>query len=101
MKLADQLLQSSSGQVKISYHSGTGKVRFLSTEPGQSIPNAPGITANATPANAAEQFLSVYGPLFGINDPVKELRVKRQKKAARGRSFVRYQQLILQLYHDS
>ncbi len=91
--LAEQLQQSAPGQIRMSYHAGTGKVRFLSAEAGQSIPNVPGITADSTSSDAAEKFLSVYGPLFGINDPAQELKVKRQMKAVRGRSFVRYQQV--------
>ena len=78
--LADQLVQSTPGRVNISYHSGTGKVRFISVEPGNSIPNVAAIAATVAPADAAASFLSVYGPLFGISDPAKELRMKRQEK---------------------
>jgi len=50
------------------------------------------MAAKMTPPDAAASFLSVYGPMFGIIDPAKELVVKKQKKADKGRSFVRYQQ---------
>ncbi len=91
--LVNELSKSSGGKVHVGYHSVTGKVRFLRAEPGAAIPQPFALPRDAAPDLAAKSFLTKYGSLFGITDPSKELTVKRERKADRGRSFVRFQQV--------
>ncbi len=91
--LTEQLQQSVPGRVTMSYHSATGKVRFLKTESGRPIPHPSAMAADATPEDAAAGFLHQYGPMFGISDAATELSVMRKKKGEKGRSIIRYQQI--------
>jgi Zn-dependent metalloprotease len=90
--LIRELIQSTGDNIHISYNSETGKIKFLGTPPGGSIPQPSTISPDATPEVAARNFLERYGRLFGITDHSKELVVKRERTADRGRSFVRFQQ---------
>ncbi len=90
--LIGQLQQETGGQVRISYHAGTGKVRFIGTDLERPIARPVGVAAEATPEQAARQFLASYGQLFGLRDPAEELAVMRERAADQGRSFVRFQQ---------
>jgi len=91
--LIEQLQQQTEGKVRISYHAQTGKVRFIGTDPAHPIPRPAMLAAEATPEQAARQFLATYGRLFGLTNQADELRVMRTKSADRGRSFVRFQQV--------
>lgn len=91
--LINELSKLSGGKVHVGYRSGTGNVRLLRAEPGAAIPQPFVLPRDATPELAARSFLGKYGILFGIADPSKELTVKRERKADRGRSFVRFQQM--------
>src|SRR3990172_266050 len=91
--LIQELRQSAGNNIEVSYHLGTGKVRSLRTSSGAAIRQPSAIPRDATPELAARSFLGKYGILFGIADPSKELTVKRERKADRGRSFVRFQQM--------
>ncbi|OGP70535.1 MAG: hypothetical protein A2W09_03885, partial [Deltaproteobacteria bacterium RBG_16_50_11] len=91
--LINELTKSSGSNIYAGYHSGTGKLRFLRTEQGTAIPQPFAIPRDATPELAARSFLNKYGRLFGITDPSKELTVKRERIADRGRSFIRFQQM--------
>jgi Zn-dependent metalloprotease len=90
--LESELLDQSNGKVHISYHSETGKVRFLRTDDDYVIPQLYSIDAHESPEIAARSFLDAYGEVFGIRDQLEELKVKRTKSADRGRSFVRFRQ---------
>lgn len=92
-QLVEQLKQETGDQIRISYHNETGQVRFIGTEPGQAIARARTLAPGAAPEDAALAFLDTYGPLFGLQDPARELTVKRQQKAEGDRSFVRWQQV--------
>ena len=91
--LVQALRQQTDGSVRISYHAETGKVRFIGTDPSHPIPQPGKIDANASPKDAARQFLATYGSLFGLSDPALELTVMRVQAADQGRSFVRFQQV--------
>jgi Zn-dependent metalloprotease len=91
--LINELRKSSKSNIHIGYHSGTGKVRFLRTGPGTTIPQPFAIPRDAAPELAARSFLNKYGHLFGITDSLKELRVMRERIVDRGRSFVKFQQM--------
>jgi len=87
-------LQSATGDnARISFHRGTGKVRFIGTDLEHPISQPGRLPAAATPEEAARQFLGVYGPLFGLLDPSQELEVMRVESRDLGRSFVRFQQV--------
>ncbi|MFQ6000527.1 MAG: hypothetical protein ACE5LG_02535, partial [Anaerolineae bacterium] len=91
--LIEQLQRQTEGKVRISYHAQTGKVRFIGTDPAHPIPRPVQVAAQATPGQAARQFLATYGLLFGLADQANELTVMRTSLADRGRSFVRFQQV--------
>jgi len=91
--LIAQLQQETGGIVRISYHTGTGKVRFIGTDLDHPIPQPVELATGATPEQAARQFLDTYGQLFGLTDQAQELAVMRTQTADRGRSFVRFQQV--------
>ena len=80
------------GHAHISFHGETGTVRFIDTERGYPIPRPSGLTASASPEQAARRFLSDYSPLFGLTDQAHELIVSRAETAPAD-SFVRFQQV--------
>lgn len=90
--LLAQLRQMSSEALRVSYHEGTGKVRFIGTDPTHPIPHTANLTAQAQPEEAARAFLTVYGSVFGLVDQARELKVQRTNMTDSGRSFVRFQQ---------
>src|SRR5690349_13943143 len=75
----------------ISYRSQTGAAHFISARPGQPIARAAGLAATAPRAQAARSFVAQYGKLFGIKDQANELNVLKEKEAAQGGAFVRFQ----------
>lgn len=91
--LINQLSQSSGGQLRVSYHRETGRVRFLGTTPdhaiAQTFPNA----AEVSPEMAARAFLQSYGSLFGLQNAQEELVVMKEQTVENGRSFTRFQQV--------
>lgn len=91
--LTDWLNQETEGNVRISYHAETGKVRFIGTDLEHPISQSVELAAEATPEDAARQFLAAYGQLFGLTDQAQELTVMRTRAVDRGRSFVRFQQV--------
>lgn len=91
--LVEQLRQETKGDVRISYHSETGKVRFIGTSAAHPLKQPAGLAASVSPEAAARGFLAVYGQLFGLKDQAQELMAMKKKSADRGRSFVRFQQV--------
>lgn len=79
--------------VKVYHHAGTGKVRFLVTEPGRPIRQPTALSPNASPEAAARNFLNTYGELFGLKDPSQELILERIQTAEPRQSFLRFQQV--------
>jgi Zn-dependent metalloprotease len=78
---------------QIEYHAVTGKARFLSTRSGASILQPQALAADATAEDAARQFLSAYGELFGLKDAGESLRLIKSKTDEQEREFVRFQQV--------
>lgn len=91
--LIGQLQQETDGKTRISYHAGTGKVRFIGTDLEHTISQPTKLAADATAEDAARQFLATYGQLFGLTDQARELTVTRSKTVDRGRAFSRFQQV--------
>ena len=90
--LIEELRQATGGEVRISYHSETGMVRFLGTTTEAAIAQ-PWLAASEVSADlAARSFLSDYGSLFGIADPEQQLALMTERALDDGRSVVRYQQ---------
>lgn len=88
------LRQKSDSAARVSYHLGTGKVRFIGLDPSEQVlsPLSPHV-APMSPAAAAEEFISVYGPAFGLSYPDRELIPISATTGDRVRTFLRYQQI--------
>ncbi len=86
-------LQQIPGASRLAYHTGTGLVRFVGTEPGQVIPQPVALPPGSTPETAARNFLGVYGEQFGLKQPDQELRLRNVESAEGDRAFVRFQQV--------
>ncbi len=91
--LAQALRQGTGGRVRISYHSETGKVRFIGTDQAHPIARPAQLAGDAPPEVAARNFLATYGALFGLSDPAQELSVMRARTLDAGGSMVRFQQV--------
>jgi bacillolysin len=89
-RLIDQLDEAGA---KVEKHSQTGEVRFVGTSRGRAIGRPDRIAADAPAGSAARAHLTRYGKLFGIRDEARELRTEKVKKAGKGRSVVRFQQI--------
>ncbi|MCC6455251.1 MAG: M4 family metallopeptidase [Caldilineaceae bacterium] len=89
----ESLIAQLGNDLRISYHNGTGQVRFIGMEPSRSIRQTMPMLGAVSPEQAARSFLSTYGPLFGLSNQTQELSVKRQTSGSAERNFVRFQQL--------
>lgn len=87
------LSQLTDGAARASYHTETGKVRFIGTDLTHPMPQPAILQADVTSEDAARQFLSTYGSAFGLKDQAQELTVERSKEIGDGRSEVRFQQV--------
>ena len=90
--LLSQLQQDSDNTVRISYHSETGRVRFVGAAPGKRIAQPASLTENAVPEAAARGFVNTYGSLFGITNPDDNLTLMKERLGENGRTAVRFQQ---------
>lgn len=91
--MIQELSDSYGGELRMSYHSGTGKVRFIGAGPHSSIPQPFSLEPGATPEMGARVFLNKYGGLFGLSDPAKELSLNKAKDLPGGRSVAKFKQL--------
>lgn len=91
--LKQQLTQQTGAEVQIKTHGKTGMVTYIGIAPANAMRQPAILSTRAEPEDAARGFLSVYGPLFGLKDQGRELMLVRTKKADRGRSSVRFQQV--------
>ena len=91
-KLLTRLKQAAGTKATISCHTGTGKVRYVGTEPGQPLPKPSALASTASPEQAARSFMTDYGALFGLKDQATELHIKQNLKANQGKTFIRFQQ---------
>jgi Zn-dependent metalloprotease len=90
--LIDRLQEEAGGAIRVSYHAGTGQVRFVGAEPGQPIGSVR--AADSSPEMAARDFLRAYGTLFGLHDQATELVLMRSRAAQWGGTVVRFQQVV-------
>src|SRR3990172_10418248 len=91
--LSESVSESVRGDLRMSYHSGTTKLRFLGPPPSIALPQPLAIHPDATPEVAAKGFLNVYGSLFGISDPERELQAKKSRQLKDGRSVIKFKQV--------
>lgn len=87
------LRQETDGTMRISYHSETGKVRFIGTDREHPMPQPSSLTVNTSVDDAARQFLAAYGSAFGLKDQAQELAVISSNSTEDGRAVVRFQQI--------
>ncbi len=78
---------------QISYHADTGQARFIGSTPGRPISQPTALRQGASGEDAARGFLAAYGPLFGIRDQSRELKLMIEKKPDAARTFDRFQQI--------
>lgn len=90
--LIEELNRETQGDLRISYNSKTGKVRFIGTDTGQEI-NLSNSQSFESSEAAALNFLHNYGALFGLAAPEKELDVTENRGLEDGRTVIRYQQI--------
>jgi len=111
--LVTELRQITGKQVDIVNHPTTGKAKFLAIADGYSVTASPVMRKGIVEGNEgrAAAFLQRYGALFGVDDPGKQLTIKKSV-ADKERHFVRYQQnfeglpviggeLIVHLHNDN
>jgi Zn-dependent metalloprotease len=88
-----QLLAVVDPRADVSRHAETGRVRFIGGSPARPAIAAADLGRPATARAAASAFLFRFGPLIGVAQPRLDLRLTRTRRADRGRTFFRYQQL--------
>jgi bacillolysin len=87
-----RLADATSGQARVSRHSGTGKVRFIGTSNTKPVARPAGVPASAGSEVVARAYLASYGSLFGLKDQASELVAAKNKALRDGRSSVRFTQ---------
>ncbi len=76
----------------LSYHAETGKVRFISSAAVSPVHAVEGMQ-NRLPGSAeAGDLLRRYAPLFGIDNPDRDLQASKTSRLADRRSIARYRQ---------
>lgn len=90
--LLERLQQAAGGNVRVSQHTETGKLRFLATDPQQPVQRSAQLAANVSGEQAARDFLATYGTLFGVNDQARDLRTVRSRRV-RTDVVTRFQQI--------
>lgn len=92
--LKARLVEATSGRATIAERPGRNLVTFFGTDLDRPVRRPADVPAGATPEAAARRFLRTYGPLFGIDDEARQLRLDRVKAAdGEHRSSVRFQQV--------
>ncbi|MDU0460265.1 MAG: hypothetical protein RW306_16175 [Geobacteraceae bacterium] len=111
--LVSELRQITGKPVEAVSHQKTGRLKFLGFEQGYQIAGSPVMRKDVAAGSegAAAAFLERYATLFGVDDPGRDLAVKKTV-TDKGRSFIRYQQhyqglpviggeLIVHLYNNA
>ncbi len=81
-----------SSGARVAVHQTTGMVSFIGADPRAPIAS-PSAGKGLIAEDAAMAAVQVYGPLFGLKDPARELRIMKKATREKGRSMTRYQQL--------
>ncbi|MCL4396206.1 MAG: M4 family metallopeptidase, partial [Chloroflexi bacterium] len=89
--LATQCVDSAGGSD--ATHALTGRLSFAQAAPGRALPRFAQSSPADTPESVARSYLSVCGPLFGVQDESRELNVSRETTAEGGRTVLRFQQV--------
>jgi bacillolysin len=79
---------------QIIYDKGNGRVKFIGSTHGQTIPLPPDNTNKfAAISVPLERHINTWAPLLGIRDPQRDLSLMRKKDSPDKRTMARYQQL--------
>jgi hypothetical protein len=90
--LVKTLRRSASGQLRMTRHLATGRLRFLGAADGRPLERRRG--AGSRPAEGvARAFMRRYAGLFGAPRTAADLRVVKTSRLADGSKAVRFQQL--------
>ena len=92
VELLETLTRAHNGDLRISAHAETGKIRFIGASPDNLIRQPSRLPANASSEVAARSFLDSYGRLFGLEAGSADLQILKQEEMENSRSFVRFQQ---------
>jgi bacillolysin len=87
-ELLDQL-----GDARVYHTRATHEVSMIGADKQDAIARPSGLSAGASPEVAARAHLSEYGVLFGLRDQARELRTEETRRADKGRSLIRFQQV--------
>ena len=79
--------------VRLSFRSGPSNLRSMAFDRAKPVPLA-GVTADTSPADSALAAVGRYGALFGLADPVADVRLSRMLMKPDGTSAVRVNQLV-------
>jgi bacillolysin len=88
---SSQIASLKSQGARVAVHRRTGMVSFIGVDPRAPIPS-PSVGKGLIAEDAAMAVVQAYGPLFGLREPSKELRIMKKSILENGRSMVRYQQ---------
>jgi len=75
-----------------AYSDRTGLVNFIGTAAGERGLTVAGVVRGVRPEQAARTYLSNCGTHFGLRDQGQELTLKRESRAEKGSSVVKFQQ---------
>ncbi len=91
--LVTELRQLTGKPVEAASHQKTGRLKFLGFEQGYQVADSPVMRKDVAAGSegAAAAFLERYATLFGVDNPGRDLTVKKSV-ADKGRNFIRYQQ---------
>lgn len=98
IRAAGDISLKTQGTARISYHSRTGKLRFVGTDGEHAITvpepqNTSTSNASKSAEEKAKSFLLEYAQAFGIEDSQDALRVMRTRTSSTGKNVVRLQQM--------
>lgn len=81
------------GRGRVATHAETGQLRYTAGTPARPSASSARLGRPANERAAARAFMNRYGPLFGVAEPARDLRVERSLDDGHGRTFVRFQQV--------
>ena len=87
------LAAGSRPEARLGYDPATGRLIFVGTRPGQSLPSSVAGAAAVLPEANARSFIREYAQQLGLRDPDSELKAFRTVRRRDGRTVVRYRQV--------